>query len=168
MDDNGCGKYRPDFQLVLNDRIIIVECNEHAHSSYSASCENKRTLDIHGAANGVPLIIIAFNPDAKTAGGTVIGSGYPGIKKRHQKLLEIVREAFEFPVTQGMAHVWYMYHGVHLPFLDTHRPAESNLQLQDDSTGSKVLRRFEIDIDHGIKEYGFFHPFVREYHTEIH
>ena len=165
MDDTACGKYRPDFRLDMEDRVVIVECNEHAHTGgyYSASCENKRTLDIHGAANGKPVIIIAFNPDKKTADNVPIGSSYPGTLARHQKLLEIVRQALEFPVTLGMLHVWYTYHGDHIPFTDAHRPVEANVDFLTHDTESTVLRQFTVSIDHGlVDEHDFFHPFVRE------
>ena len=161
MDDKGCGRYRPDFRLDMDDRVVIVECNEYAHQSYPASCENKRTLDIHGATNGKAVIIVAFNPDSKTAGGTSIGSSYPGSKKRHQKLLEIVRQALAFPVIPGMLHVWYMYHGSYIPIVDTYRPVEANLNLMD---GSQHLRRFSMSVDCGVTDaHGHFHPLVREF-----
>ena len=167
MDDKSCGMYRPDFRLVLWDRIIIVECNEYAHtsSSYSASCENKRSLDIHGSANGLPVIIISFNPDLKTASGTPIGSGYPtNIRTRLSKLIKAVRDAMACQVTQGMLNVWYLYHGTYIPFIDEHRPSGANVCLPHKREIESIpLRRFDISVDHGIAdELGNFHPLVRE------
>ena len=160
MPDKSCSRLiRPDFRLDLWDRTVIVECNEYAHSRYPASCETSRIIDIHGSSNGVPVILVSFNPDKKTISGTPIGSGSPSsLRLRLGKLIDVVRDAMTCPVTQGMLQAWYLYHGEYIPFLDAHRPAESNNTfLEHDG-----LRRFVISTERGITKDGIFHPCVDE------
>jgi hypothetical protein len=56
-------KRRPDLLLELNDRILIIEIEEHQHKYYDKNYENIRTSDFLNYFNNKPIIFIYFNPD---------------------------------------------------------------------------------------------------------
>jgi hypothetical protein len=59
---------RPDFVWVLQDRVIILECDEQSHKySGSETCEREREYRIADALKGEGkfVIMIRFNPDQK-------------------------------------------------------------------------------------------------------
>ncbi len=58
---DGCSLYRPDWIIDFGTYIIIIECDEDSHRSYS--CENKRVMTMFQDAGLRPTIIIRFNPD---------------------------------------------------------------------------------------------------------
>lgn len=64
--EGGCSTRRPDLLLHLGTHVIIVEVDEHKHSSYDCSCENKRLMQISQDLDHVPIVFIRFNPDAYT------------------------------------------------------------------------------------------------------
>jgi hypothetical protein len=59
-----CQTYFPDFLIDCNTFFLIIECDEHAHSSYPASCEKIRENNISYAL-GLPCVFLRFNPDKK-------------------------------------------------------------------------------------------------------
>ena len=59
----GCSKRRPDIYFELLKHCLIVEVDEHQHSSYSDGCECARINEIVNGIGGKPLIIIRYNPD---------------------------------------------------------------------------------------------------------
>jgi hypothetical protein len=59
------GKYiRPDFVLILDERAIIIEVDEHQHESYPENCEVTRFVNISMSYGGSPVIWIRYNPDS--------------------------------------------------------------------------------------------------------
>jgi len=58
--------YRPDvlIESVSNSHKVIVEIDEHKHSSYGDKNEEKRTQDIINTIYPQKLAIIRFNPDS--------------------------------------------------------------------------------------------------------
>ena len=62
--DNGvCGKERPDRVFDLEDKIIILECDEHQHRDRSCECEQTRMANIGQSYGGLPVYFIRWNPD---------------------------------------------------------------------------------------------------------
>lgn len=57
----GSSKYRPDILINKDDYNIIIEIDEHQHRRYKKN--NDRNQQIFRDLNGLPLIIIRFNPD---------------------------------------------------------------------------------------------------------
>jgi hypothetical protein len=60
-----CGRYRPDFryELDLQQRVIVMEYDEHAHKHYSVGCELARQMEIATDFGGSPVYFIRYNPD---------------------------------------------------------------------------------------------------------
>ena len=59
----GCSKKRPDIYFELATHCVIVEIDEHQHSSYEDTCECARINEIVNGIGGRPVIIIRYNPD---------------------------------------------------------------------------------------------------------
>jgi hypothetical protein len=60
----GCSRKRPDVYLDLRSHLIIVEIDEHRHSSYDCSCENKRLMQLSQDVGHRAIVFLRFNPDA--------------------------------------------------------------------------------------------------------
>ena len=60
-----CGRYRPDFLWDIEEeqRIVILECDEHAHRTNVVRCEFSRPIAIALGFGGRPVSIIRYNPD---------------------------------------------------------------------------------------------------------
>jgi len=71
---NGCSRRRPDLLLDLGYQIIIVEIDEHMHTSYDCICENERTTELSRDLGHRPIVFIRFNPDKYTNKGLTISS----------------------------------------------------------------------------------------------
>jgi len=68
--------YRPDFQLEINNKIIIIEIDENKHSKYSVEKEENRNILIKNAGKlyNKQIVIIRFNPDNYNKGNKLIVS----------------------------------------------------------------------------------------------
>ena len=60
-----CGRYRPDFryELDLQQRVVLMEYDEHAHGHQQVSCELTRQMEIALGFGGCPVHFIRYNPD---------------------------------------------------------------------------------------------------------
>ncbi len=62
--DNGvCGKERPDRVFDFEDKIVVLECDEHQHRDRLLECENVRMINISQSFGGIPVYFIRWNPD---------------------------------------------------------------------------------------------------------
>jgi hypothetical protein len=62
--DSKCTGRRPDFNIICNWGILILEVDEHQHSkSYPCSCELKRMKEIYMALGVSKVLFIRYNPD---------------------------------------------------------------------------------------------------------
>lgn len=55
-------KRRPDFVWCLEDRVVVLEVDEHCHRYYNRPCEVTRVMEIHESCQGLPLVLLRFNP----------------------------------------------------------------------------------------------------------
>ena len=90
MIDQRCvyHKFRPDFFFDRKTHVVIVEVDEHQHSSYDVSCERVRELHISEAI-GRPTYFIRYNPDAYHVNGAAVR-----VPKniREQRLVQVMKE----------------------------------------------------------------------------
>lgn len=77
----GTSKRRPDLMCDIGSHVIIIEIDEHAHSSYDNTCENKRIMQISQDLEFRPIVFIRFNPDSYNNGNTMIESCWSICKK---------------------------------------------------------------------------------------
>jgi hypothetical protein len=76
-----CSKRRPDAYLDLLTHVLIIECDENQHRSYTTSCENSRTMELFQDFNNRPIVFIRFNPDTYSKDGKRIISSFKIHKK---------------------------------------------------------------------------------------
>jgi hypothetical protein len=60
---DGCSKRRPDAIVDLGYQVLIVEVDEHQHTDYDCSCENKRIMMLSEDVGHRPIVFLRFNPD---------------------------------------------------------------------------------------------------------
>lgn len=58
---DGCSSKRPDFCIDMGSHVIVIECDEFQHASYTS--ENKRTMTIFQDIGSRPLVLLRFNVD---------------------------------------------------------------------------------------------------------
>ena len=75
MIRGGCSKRRPDGLLDCGTHSVVVEIDEDQHSSYDATCENRRSMEIFQDLQSRPLVLVRLNPDSYVSDG---GRRIPG------------------------------------------------------------------------------------------
>lgn len=60
---DGCSRKRPDALLDMGSHLLIVEVDEHRHSTYDCSCENKRLMQLSLDVGHRSIVFLRFNPD---------------------------------------------------------------------------------------------------------
>lgn len=66
IDNGTCGKERPDRIFDFEDKILILECDEHQHRDRQCECEQTRMVNISQSYGGIPVYFIRWNPDNYT------------------------------------------------------------------------------------------------------
>ena len=82
-----CGRYRPDFRYEQQQRVVVMEYDEGAHSHYSVDCELARQMEIALGFGGCPVHFIRYNPDK------VSGVSRPTKKECEALLLSRLQDA---------------------------------------------------------------------------
>ena len=63
VDNAACVRYRPDFVFDAGTHAVVLEVDEHQHSSYACECEQMRMVNLAHAL-GYPTVFVRYNPDA--------------------------------------------------------------------------------------------------------
>jgi len=63
VDHGICGKERPDRVYDFEDKIVVLECDEHQHQDRQCLCEQTRMVNIGQSFGGLPVYFIRWNPD---------------------------------------------------------------------------------------------------------
>ncbi len=61
---DGTSLRRPDIIIYIENYSIIIEIDEHRHSSYECECQNRRIMEISQDLKFQNTIFIRFNPDS--------------------------------------------------------------------------------------------------------
>jgi hypothetical protein len=109
IDKGVCGLERPDRVFDFEDKIVILECDEHQHRERACSCEQTRMVNISQSYGGTPVYFIRWNPDNYAS---VDGREPESVARRHQRvakfLCDIRDNRIELPV--ALLSVFYMYY----------------------------------------------------------
>lgn len=104
----GCGLRRPDKLYASPDVILHVECDEqqHKYGNYTYICEKSRLVEINESFNGVPHIVIRWNPDHYKP-----PTGLHKLKRqeRLQVLLRIIQESIANPPSEPISLIYLFY-----------------------------------------------------------
>jgi hypothetical protein len=109
LPDQKCSKKRPDIQIIVNFRKIIIEIDENQHKATAYTCEAKRMSEIATSGEILPCIFIRFNPDTwknkndekKTV---TLETRFNSLKKEINKWLNVDQEQDHF------VQVIYLYY----------------------------------------------------------
>jgi len=68
--------YRPDIQIILDSKVILIEIDENQHLDYSTENETIRINDLKTKCNNInkKMILLRFNPDKYKIGKKTIKS----------------------------------------------------------------------------------------------
>ena len=66
--EGGCSKRRPDVFMDLLTHVVIVECDENQHKSYTPQCERRRKMELFQDVGFRPVVFVRFNPDGYKGG----------------------------------------------------------------------------------------------------
>jgi hypothetical protein len=85
-----CGSFRPDFvwERDIEQRVVLLECDEHAHRVYPAACEFTRPIKIALGYGDRPVHLLRYNPDMLS-----FVKSMPARKEREQLLLSRMQAA---------------------------------------------------------------------------
>jgi hypothetical protein len=107
IDKGACGRERPDRIFDFDDKIVILECDEHQHRDRQCLCEQTRMINITQSYGGIPVYFIRWNPD------NYIAPGLPDpIQKRHKLVADFIRDIRDnsIQLPTALASVFYMYY----------------------------------------------------------
>ena len=109
IDRGICGKERPDRVFDFDDKIVILECDEHQHKDRQCVCEQTRMVNISQSYGGMPVYFLRWNPDNYTS---VDGKLPDPVVKRHKIVADYIRDirdnVVELP--KALLSVFYMYY----------------------------------------------------------
>lgn len=104
-----CGRERPDRVFDLDDKIIILECDEHQHRDRQCLCEQTRMINISQSYGGMPVYFIRWNPDNYISAD---GKLPEPVAKRHSTVAKFLREICDnrLELPKALLSVFYMYY----------------------------------------------------------
>jgi len=94
----------------LDDKIIIVECNEHQHRDHECSCEQTRMINIGQGYGGLPVYFIRWNPDHYSPMNKM--NEIEPLTKRYKLLADYISDIKNGNIIlpRGLVSVIYMYY----------------------------------------------------------
>ncbi len=109
IEKGQCGKERPDRVFELDDKVVILECDEHQHKDRPCQCEQSRMINIAQSLGGVPVYFIRWNPDMYAPGDIRMPESIPN---RHRNVANFLQDIVNGDVLlpNALLSVLYMYH----------------------------------------------------------
>lgn len=89
--DDFCSKKRPDFTIDCGHSVIVLEVDEHQHTSYPCDCEDLRMIQIHQEYGGLPAVFIRYNPDSYINHLGRMIKGNSQNPKREKRLVDLIQ-----------------------------------------------------------------------------
>ena len=110
IDGGICGKERPDRVYDFEDKIVILECDEHQHRDRACECEQTRMINIGQSFGGMPVYFIRWNPDDYSPANN---RKHPELlKKRHKLCGDFISDIKEskLKIPHALLSVIYLYY----------------------------------------------------------
>jgi len=110
IDDGICGKERPDRVYDFDDKIVVLECDEHQHRDRVCVCEHTRMVNIGQSFGGVPTYFIRWNPDDYSPESDRKNPEL--LPKRHKLAGDLLRDISDgkHALPTGLVSVMYLYY----------------------------------------------------------
>jgi hypothetical protein len=109
IEKGACGRERPDRVFEFDDKVVILECDEHQHKDRPCSCEQTRMVNIGQTFGGTPVYFLRWNPDTYAPGDT---RAPEPVARRHKLVADYLHQIedglVELPV--ALVSVLYLYH----------------------------------------------------------
>jgi len=105
IDGGECGKERPDRVFDFGDKIVVMECDEHAHRDRPCLCEQTRMVNIGQAYGGMPVYFIRWNPDVYAGGDAALAT-------RYQTAVSVLRDikSSRMKIPQALTSALYLFY----------------------------------------------------------
>lgn len=104
-----CGRERPDRVFEFDDKVVILECDEHQHKDRPCSCEQTRMVNLGQSFGGTPVYFLRWNPDMYAPGDS---RAPEPVVKRHKLAADYLHQIegglVELP--HALVSVLYLYH----------------------------------------------------------
>ena len=93
VPENDCRiRRRPDYYVILQHHILVLEVDENQHKSYQAKDETIRINQLSESFNDKPVIYVRFNPDKYKA---LTGASIKGCFKKVNDALVVDKQRLE-------------------------------------------------------------------------
>ena len=106
IERGACGRERPDRTFDFDDKIVVLECDEHQHRDRQCLCEQTRMMNISQSYGGMPVYFVRWNPDHYDS--TIPES----VSKRHKRVADFLVEIRDglVEVPEALLSATYMYY----------------------------------------------------------
>ena len=107
INNGECGKERPDRVFELEDKILIIECDENQHKDRNCECEQTRMVNISQSFGGTPVYFIRFNPDDYSS-----NKKPENIKTRYKLIGDFIQDIINNKIilSEALISVIYLYY----------------------------------------------------------
>lgn len=106
-DPSQCGKYRVDFIFELEDKVVLLECDENQHGIYDQRCELIRQAHVSLGFGGLPVHWIRYNPDMFKLNGIVSSTNTKDRESVLLKQLQLAVQCTDFDHFIAVTYVCY-------------------------------------------------------------
>lgn len=109
IEKGECGKERPDRVFEFDDKIVILECDEHQHKERQCVCEQTRMVNIGQSYGGMPVYFVRWNPDMYAPGDI---RNPEQVSSRHKTVCKFIKdiENGDIPLPNALVSAIYMYY----------------------------------------------------------
>jgi hypothetical protein len=109
IEKGTCGLERPDRVFELEDKVVILECDEHQHKDRQCSCEQTRMVNLGQSFGGTPVYFLRWNPDAYAPGD---GRNPEPVVRRHKLVADYLHQIEDgyVDLPNALVSVLYLYH----------------------------------------------------------
>ena len=121
--DSNCSKKRVDAIYDCKTHYVLLEIDEHQHSSSQYNCERVRMINLSQEFGGTPVIFLRFNPDSYRDQFEEYVA--PNIEGRMFKLIETIQRLRDYKPT-CLLSVVYLYYDL---FVETDIPEVKNIKF---------------------------------------
>lgn len=118
IDHGVCGKERPDRIFEYDDKVVILECDEHQHRDRPCECEQTRMVNIAQSFGGMPVYFVRWNPDMYIPGDN---RSPESVVRRHHCVARFLQDIANgvVPLPNALASVIYLYYDGWTTLADT-------------------------------------------------